>query len=111
MWGRQSGVMSLSRTNICAFSTSRHDKWLIVRPLNAVLILVFITIIEITLTQSSPEVFTNTFLVRLKRNADKHIAHQIAKRNGFINLGAVCINHYTFIHITILFHYVFIYSI
>lgn len=81
--------MSSCRPNICRIESSRNAKWHFVPPLNAVIILVIITLIEITLTNSSPEVFTNTFLVRLKRDADKHIAHQIAKRNGFINLGAV----------------------
>lgn len=34
-------------------------------------------------------VFTSSFLVKFKRNVDNQQAHEIAERNGFINLGAV----------------------
>lgn len=34
-------------------------------------------------------VFTSSFLVKFKRNVDDQQAHEIADRNGFINLGPV----------------------
>ena len=39
---------------------------------------------------SSPrELFTSSFLVRFKRSIDNPLAHDIAKRNGFHNIGEV----------------------
>jgi len=38
---------------------------------------------------ATPNVFTNTFLVRLKGAQNEKTAHSIAKRNGFWNLGPV----------------------
>ena len=35
------------------------------------------------------EVFTNSFQIRFRRNIDQQLAHQIAKKHGFINLGPV----------------------
>lgn len=35
------------------------------------------------------DVFTNSYLVRFHRSIDTDEAHQIAKRNGFDNLGPV----------------------
>lgn len=37
----------------------------------------------------STDVFTSSFLVRFKRNVDNDLAHLIADRNGFDNLGSV----------------------
>lgn len=34
-------------------------------------------------------VFTNSFLVRFRRNVDNDEAHQIAAKHGFINIGPV----------------------
>jgi proprotein convertase subtilisin/kexin type 2 len=92
--------MSSCRPNICGISSGRALKWHYFPPLNAVVILVIITLIQINQTNSSPEVFTNSFLVRFTRDADKETAHQIAKRNGFINLGAVLDsqNEFHFMH-------------
>lgn len=43
-----------------------------------------------TVTSSSPrELFTSSFLVRFKRSIDSPLAHEIAKRNGFHNIGEV----------------------
>jgi hypothetical protein len=39
--------------------------------------------------QVSGEVFTNSFLVRLHGEPGNEIAHQVASRNGFENLGPV----------------------
>lgn len=38
---------------------------------------------------STPEVFTNSFLVKIKGDTSLDKVHQIAKRNGFTNLGKV----------------------
>lgn len=39
---------------------------------------------------SSPsELFTSSFLVRFKRSVDNHVAHEIAQRHGFHNIGEV----------------------
>lgn len=35
------------------------------------------------------EIFTNSFYVKLNEPYGKNDAHQIAKKNGFINLGSV----------------------
>ena len=35
------------------------------------------------------ELFTNSFLVRLRRDVDPAEAHSVAERNGFVNLGPV----------------------
>lgn len=35
------------------------------------------------------EVFTNSFLVRLRRPAERLLADSVANRNGFVNLGPV----------------------
>lgn len=41
-------------------------------------------------SSSSPrELFTSSFLVRFKRSVDNPLAHEIAKRNGFHNIGEV----------------------
>lgn len=41
-------------------------------------------------SSSSPrELFTSSFLVRFKRSIDNPLAHEIAKRNGFHNIGEV----------------------
>lgn len=44
---------------------------------------------QVTSSPSSGELFTSSFLVRFKRSVDNHQAHEIAKRNGFHNIGAV----------------------
>jgi hypothetical protein len=41
--------------------------------------------------QVSGEVFTNSFLVRLRGEPGNEVAHQVADRNGFENLGSVSV--------------------
>jgi hypothetical protein len=41
--------------------------------------------------QVSGEVFTNSFLVRLHGEPGNEVAHQVATRNGFENLGSVSV--------------------
>ena len=41
--------------------------------------------------QVSAEVFTNSFLVRLHGEPGNEVAHQVATRNGFENLGSVSV--------------------
>jgi hypothetical protein len=42
-----------------------------------------------TTQQVSGEVFTNSFLVRLRGEPGNEVAHRVAARNGFENLGPV----------------------
>lgn len=43
-------------------------------------------------SSGSGNVFTSSFLVRFKKSVDNDLAHSIASRNGFENLGAVSYN-------------------
>ncbi|XP_076165395.1 prohormone processing protease amontillado [Ptiloglossa arizonensis] len=49
---------------------------------------------------SSAEVFTNTFLVKMRQPAERHVADRVAARNGFVNLGPVLGSQteYHFVH-------------
>lgn len=38
---------------------------------------------------AAPDIFTNSFYVKLRGAHTDDIAHQLAKRNGFVNLGPV----------------------
>lgn len=38
---------------------------------------------------AKPEVFTNAFLVKMKQPLVRHLADQVAQRNGFVNFGPV----------------------
>ena len=40
-------------------------------------------------TLPSGELFTSSFLVKFKRSIDNQLAHDIANRNGFHNIGPV----------------------
>lgn len=40
------------------------------------------------------DLFTNSFLVRFRRNVDQKLAGQVAERNGFVNLGPVSFNSF-----------------
>lgn len=42
-------------------------------------------------TGGTGNVFTSSFLVKFKRSVEPQQAHQIAERNGFINLGVVSV--------------------
>ena len=53
-------------------------------PLPVVLVIVVASVPQVT-----GDVFTNSFLVRLHGNPGNDVAHQVAKRNGFDNLGPV----------------------
>lgn len=48
-----------------------------------------LSLTQVTSSPSSGELFTSSFLVKFKRSVDNHEAHDIAKRNGFHNIGAV----------------------
>lgn len=41
------------------------------------------------LGEARAEVFTNSFLVKMREPAARHLADKIATRNGFVNLGPV----------------------
>ncbi|XP_076314206.1 prohormone processing protease amontillado [Tachypleus tridentatus] len=57
--------------------------------LAAVAVLVVLLAGPIEMGAASPDVFTNSFLVRLIGDHGNDVAHQVAKRNGFTNLGPV----------------------
>lgn len=50
-----------------------------------------ILLAQVTSSKSSNEVFTSSFLVRFKKSVDNQLAHEIAKRNSFHNIGPVSI--------------------
>lgn len=41
------------------------------------------------LSVSATELFTNSFLVKFRRDVDNRLAHNVADRNGFVNMGPV----------------------
>ena len=47
----------------------------------------------------SEEVFTNAFLVELKDRHGNDVANEVAKRNGFTNMGPVSTNILNSIHV------------
>jgi hypothetical protein len=53
--------------------------------------LVFLQTLGCGPIQVQAEVFTNSFLVRMREPSARHIADQVALRNGFVNLGPVSI--------------------
>lgn len=48
-----------------------------------------LAVIALLCAGSSAEVFTNTFLVKMRQPAERHVADRVAARNGFVNLGPV----------------------
>ncbi|RWS26566.1 proprotein convertase type 2 precursor-like protein [Leptotrombidium deliense] len=69
--------------------------------LNIFLVVVTYLICVTGVTNSkSNDVYTNSFYVRLTENHGPHVAHTIAKRYGFVNLGPVLKsgNEYHFVH-------------
>jgi len=38
---------------------------------------------------TTAEVFTNSFLVKMRQPTERHVADQVALKNGFVNLGPV----------------------
>jgi len=57
-------------------------------PLVTMLLLAVIGLLVLAGTTTA-EVFTNTFLVRMRQPAERHVADRVALRNGFVNLGPV----------------------
>ncbi|XP_076058712.1 prohormone processing protease amontillado [Oratosquilla oratoria] len=70
------------------------SRWALLAPL------LLVAIVGPLVTSAAPEVFTNSFLVSLKEGADNELAHQVARRNGFHNLGPVLgsDHDYHFVH-------------
>lgn len=54
-----------------------------------VTMLLFAVIGLVLVGTTTAEVFTNTFLVRMRQPAERHVADRVAFRNGFVNLGPV----------------------
>lgn len=48
-----------------------------------------LAVIALLCAGSNAEVFTNTFLVKMRQPAEGHVADRVAVRNGFVNLGPV----------------------
>lgn len=55
-----------------------------------------LSLASVTSSTSSNELFTSSFLVRFKRSVDNNVAHEIAKRNSFHNVGPVSGFHVMF---------------
>lgn len=53
-----------------------------------------LTSVAILSEASSGELFTSSFLVKFKRSIDSNLAHKIAQRNGFYNIGEVSIRNF-----------------
>lgn len=51
--------------------------------------LYFLLGLSTLVTSSANNVFTNSFLIRFHRSVKNDIAHEIATRNGFENIGEV----------------------
>lgn len=49
----------------------------------------------------SEEVFTNAFLVELKDRHGNDVANEVAKRNGFTNMGPVSTNIASHMHVSL----------
>lgn len=54
--------------------------------------------------QAKPDIFTNAFLVKMRQPVIRQLADDIAKRNGFVNLGSVSFNF----SIIFIINYVFV---
>jgi len=70
--------------------------------LSILLSFLLISAVILSLCQAAPEVFTNSFYVRLNGEHGHDMASRIAKRNGFENLGPVSINRIIFLHMHII---------
>lgn len=55
-------------------------------------------------SSSTTDVFSNSFLVRFKRNVNLDEAHKIAYRNGFVNAGPVCFQQLLLYHAFSIYH-------
>lgn len=60
---------------------------------------------------STNNVFTNSFLVRFQRSIENDIAHEIAARNGFENVGEVIYFHKLLLLLLLYFPFSFSFSI
>ncbi|XP_043462126.1 neuroendocrine convertase 2 [Leptopilina heterotoma] len=66
------------------------------RLLGLALIIIIVTLCD----RVKAEVFTNTFLVKMREPAERHVADFVAARNGFVNLGPLLGSQteYHFVH-------------
>lgn len=51
--------------------------------------LAFVALAFVSDVSSLGDVFSNSFLVRFRRNVEQHEAHKIADKHGFVNMGPV----------------------
>lgn len=59
------------------------------RPSLVTMLLATIALFLLATGTTTAEIFTNTFLVRMRQPAERHVADRVALRNGFVNLGPV----------------------
>lgn len=57
-----------------------------------VAILAIAAIVLASNVSSTSDIFSNSFLVRFRRNVERHEAHQIAHKHGFVSMGPVSWN-------------------
>ncbi|XP_023311033.1 neuroendocrine convertase 2-like, partial [Anoplophora glabripennis] len=50
---------------------------------------ILLLLVSICVLTSAADLFSNSFLVRFRRDVEQQEAHTVAKRNGFVNLGPV----------------------
>ncbi|KAJ8962578.1 hypothetical protein NQ318_000971 [Aromia moschata] len=60
---------------------------LTMRPSPSPILLVLVSICAATTAAASADLFSNSFLVRFRRDVDLQEAHAVAERNGFVNMG------------------------
>lgn len=56
--------------------------------------LIFIATFGGVRVDATKDLFTNSFLVKFRQNVDNKLAHHVATRNGFVNLGPVSSTKY-----------------
>lgn len=80
----------LSSTTPCKNHAFRFSKLpLTIVPKRTTVLLVIVAIIYVSDVSSSSDVFSNSFLVRFRRDVEQHEAHEIANKHGFVNVGPV----------------------
>lgn len=60
---------------------------------------------SVTFANARGDLFTNSFLVKFRREVDNQVAHSVADRNGFVNLGPVS-NFFFSYFLIVLFHFI-----
>lgn len=90
----QSPFNSCSRMCSISSSNSNYGFRFSQLPLNVIsskiaVLLAIAATVFVSDVLSSSDVFSNSFLVRFRRNVEQQEAHEIASMHGFVNLGPV----------------------